>query len=104
MKACPSSITENNINIMPPRRNNGPSIASLREMVAFLGLIGSWVWFFSAQSNDVKANTKAISVLADTMSKITDTVNESKIRHAQMDEHIKGIESSLLEIKNGMKK
>ena len=104
MKAYPESITESNINTMPPRRNNNLSIVPLREMIAFFGLIGSWVWFFSSQSNDVKANTKSISVLADTVSRVTESVNESKVRHAQMDEHIKGIESSLSEIKNAMKK
>lgn len=88
--------------IMPPN-NNKPNFSVVREFMAVLALLGSWIWFFSAQASDIKVNTKAISDLTTLVYKLSDSIIDQKIKHSYFDEHMKSIEHSLDEIKTSVK-
>lgn len=88
---------------MPPSNNKQSSFSIAREFLAVLALLGSWVWFFSAQASDIKINTKAITDLTALVYKVSDTVTDQRIKHSYFDEHMKSIERSLEDIKITLK-
>lgn len=88
---------------MPPNNNNKPNFSMVREFTAIIALLGSWIWFFSAQSSEIKINTKAIAELTVLVYKVSDTVTDQRIKHSYFDEHMKSIERSLEEIKTSVK-
>ena len=89
---------------MPPNNNNKTNFSMVREFMAVIALLGSWVWFFSAQSSETKINTKAIAELTTLVYKVSDTVTDQRIKNSYFEEHTKSIERSLEEIKQAIKK
>ena len=74
--------------------------SSVREMVPFFLLIGSWIWFFSAQSAEIKLNSKSIDQLSVAVRDISAIVTEYRIKSSSTDERLKSIDSNLSDIKN----
>ena len=73
---------------------------SIREFVPFVLLIGSWVWFFSAQSSEIKLNSRMLNELSVVVDRVSATLTEQRIKASTNDEALRRIDASLLEIKS----